>query len=289
MGREKSKSIKIINRPKSELIELKSNPKGITLIALVITVVVMLILAGVAISVLVDGDGLFTKTRTAAEEYKTAAEEEASTVSDWVAKIDEYLSGTPSNPGGGNGNGNDDDTTTDPEETITFERGTGTEADPYVIVNAEQLEYLASQVALGTTFENQYISLEENIELNSGKWQIDEDGNITFAADTNQWTPIGNSTNPFKGNFDGNSKYISGIYINDENKTYCGLFGKNDGKITNLGIKNSYVKAKFNASLLVGFNNGEIENVIVKSSNLVAHDTAGGISGGNNRKNNLRH
>ena len=40
---------------------------GITLIALIITVVIMLILAGVAISAVVSGDGLFDRTRYAAE------------------------------------------------------------------------------------------------------------------------------------------------------------------------------------------------------------------------------
>ena len=41
--------------------------QGITLIALIITVVIMLILAGVAISAVVSGDGLFDRTRYAAE------------------------------------------------------------------------------------------------------------------------------------------------------------------------------------------------------------------------------
>ena len=46
--------------------------KGITLVALVITVVVMSILAGVAISAVVDGDGLFSKARESAEIYENA-------------------------------------------------------------------------------------------------------------------------------------------------------------------------------------------------------------------------
>ena len=45
----------------------KEKEKGITLVALVITVVVMLILAGVAIAAVVNGDGLFDRTRYAAE------------------------------------------------------------------------------------------------------------------------------------------------------------------------------------------------------------------------------
>ena len=47
----------------------KSQNKGITLVALVITVVVMLILAGVAISAIINGDGLFNRTTQAEREH----------------------------------------------------------------------------------------------------------------------------------------------------------------------------------------------------------------------------
>ena len=64
------------------------NRKGITLIVLIITVVVMLILAGVAISAVVDGDGLFSKTRQATEIYENSAEEENSLISELIEKIE---------------------------------------------------------------------------------------------------------------------------------------------------------------------------------------------------------
>ena len=47
----------------------KSSNKGITLVALVITVVVMLILAGVAISAIINGDGLFNRVTQAEREH----------------------------------------------------------------------------------------------------------------------------------------------------------------------------------------------------------------------------
>ena len=47
----------------------KSKNKGITLVALVITVVVMLILAGVAISAIINGDGLFNRVTQAEREH----------------------------------------------------------------------------------------------------------------------------------------------------------------------------------------------------------------------------
>ena len=47
----------------------KTQNKGITLIALVITVIVMLILAGVAISAIINGDGIFSRTTQAEREH----------------------------------------------------------------------------------------------------------------------------------------------------------------------------------------------------------------------------
>ena len=52
------------------------NEKGITLIALVITVILMLILAGVAISALTGDGGLFDKSLKSAEAYEDASQKE---------------------------------------------------------------------------------------------------------------------------------------------------------------------------------------------------------------------
>ena len=67
---------------------------GITLVALVITVVIMLILAGVAIAAVVDGDGLFSKTRQAAETHENATEKENDQIQTLMNEIDKYLTGT---------------------------------------------------------------------------------------------------------------------------------------------------------------------------------------------------
>ena len=68
---------------------------GITLVALVITVVIMLILAGVAIAAIVDGDGLFNRARQAAESYENAARDEADQIKTLMNEIDNYLNDTP--------------------------------------------------------------------------------------------------------------------------------------------------------------------------------------------------
>lgn len=59
--------------------------------ALVITVVVMLILAGVAIAAIVDGEGLFSKTRQAVESYENVATNEATILNSLTDIMDEYM------------------------------------------------------------------------------------------------------------------------------------------------------------------------------------------------------
>ena len=71
--------------------KIQGMQSGITLVALVITVVVMLILAGVAITAVVDGDGLFSKTREATKVYENAADKESEMSTNLMGQIDHYL------------------------------------------------------------------------------------------------------------------------------------------------------------------------------------------------------
>lgn len=69
--------------------------KGITLVALVITVIVLLILAGVALSMINSGDAnsLFSKSGQAANEYKNGALQENQIVNDVLTVFNEATSG----------------------------------------------------------------------------------------------------------------------------------------------------------------------------------------------------
>ena len=63
------------------------NQKGITLIALVITVIVMLIISAVAISAITDPEGIFRQAREAGENYNTASQNEAEEVTDLIEEL----------------------------------------------------------------------------------------------------------------------------------------------------------------------------------------------------------
>ena len=73
---------------------MKKNERGITLIALIITVIVLLILAGVAISIAINGGDIFGKARTAREEWNVSVEQENLAVQGAMQYLNIAYSGT---------------------------------------------------------------------------------------------------------------------------------------------------------------------------------------------------
>ena len=65
--------------------------KGITLIALIITIIVLLILAGVSLSFVMQG-GILDKSQLAVNEYQNAANDESNTLNDIDKQLDKQLS-----------------------------------------------------------------------------------------------------------------------------------------------------------------------------------------------------
>ncbi len=96
-----------------------SNIKGITLIALVVTIIVLLILAGIAISLTVGNNGLFARAKNAANTWREAEVNEVSEMKNFEDVYDETLKNLGLD---GNGGGNKK-----PIGEITGEEKTNTE------------------------------------------------------------------------------------------------------------------------------------------------------------------
>ncbi len=81
---------------KSQLIR----ERGITLIALVVTIIILLILAGVTLNIALSDGGLFSKTKEAADDYKQAQTNEEGVITDIEKELNKYGSENPipSNP-----------------------------------------------------------------------------------------------------------------------------------------------------------------------------------------------
>ena len=119
--------------------------------------------------------------------------------------------------------------------------------------------------------------------LNGGETDI----NITLAKDitlTEVWTPIGNSSNPYTGTFDGNDHAISGLTIDQSGTDYAGLIGYigTDGAVKNLTLKDVNITAARYTGVVAGRNYGTIENCSVSGTVESSSNNAGGITGYNN-------
>jgi len=113
----------------------------------------------------------------------------------------------------------------DGEFEIYYFKGDGaSEATAYEIGRVEQLAKLAEFVnvtATNSVWGDKYYKLTADINLNNAAW-----------------TPIGgsNSTQNFRGHFDGNEKIVSGLSITSGSG--IGLFGHiNGGSVRNLGVE----------------------------------------------------
>lgn len=65
--------------------------KGITLVALIITIIVLLILAGVSISMVLGDNGLINKAQNSVNTYDNSSKTENNTLFNIENKFDQYL------------------------------------------------------------------------------------------------------------------------------------------------------------------------------------------------------
>lgn len=147
--------------------------------------------------------------------------------------------------------------------------GNGTESDPYLIYSATQLYQM-------NNFLNQ-----------SGvvfKLMTDIDLSDFIAENFNDegWTPIGSSSNPFKGKFLGNNHKITSLTINKPNKYYIGLWGSIAGAtISDLKLECQNISGQSYVGCLVGkASGGTISGISVTNTEIHASSSyIGGIIG----------
>ncbi|MEG0649188.1 MAG: hypothetical protein RR764_05050, partial [Oscillospiraceae bacterium] len=126
-------------------------------------------------------------------------------------------------------------------------------------------------------FLGKTVVLGANIDLNAGLVTNYDVGNITA---TNSWEPIGTfgaNATPFHGIFDGQGHTVSGVKINDAAADNQALFGhiSDTATVKNVGVINSAINAKINASGVVGNNGGTVANCYNTSAvTATANDSA---------------
>lgn len=121
--------------------------------------------------------------------------------------------------------------------------GSGTPGDPWGIANLTDLTQL------------------KNSPLDWGAYFI-QTADID-ASDTSTWdggagfSPIGNSSTPFSGSYDGQGSVITGLTINRSGTDYVGLFGYvENGVVKNIGVTGVNIKGKNSVGAVAGWCRG---------------------------------
>jgi len=140
--------------------------------------------------------------------------------------------------------------------------GVGTVGDPFKILSWEHLNNVRNNLTASYILMNDLNETSVNYSnFNSGAG----------------WLPLGNITNSFSGNFNGNGKTISGLYINRSTEEHIGLFGNMTGNISNVGLVDVDVLGKYRVGGLVGYSSGNISNSYATGN---VYSSSGGQIGG---------
>ena len=163
----------------------------------------------------------------------------------------------------------------------------------YEIGNASQLYWFADKVNNENgTYGNANAVLTKDIVVNQNVLKSDGTLNgdgISFKS----WTPIGTvsystisqglleNVHLYNGTFDGRNHTISGLYFNNTSTSYIGLFGYvgTSGKISNVGIIDSYFNGKYYVGSICGYNSGGTMEDCYNTANVSGSNYIGGICG----------
>lgn len=231
------------------MIYSKEKDNGITLVALVITIIVLLILAGVSISMLTGNNGILTQAQSAKENTEKVSEEE---------KIQLAVIGTQQKNNGyneildetsfknelNNQFGNQELDVKANKDGSFIVTVVDTKRKYYInddlsIINSDniieigtktELENFRDDVNNGNSYKGKAVLLTNNINLEGEAWVP-----IGTYPMKNS-TPADETNAPFKGIFDGCGYEVNNFNINTTDKVQ-GLFGLViNGKVSNLEI-----------------------------------------------------
>lgn len=287
--------------------------KGITLIALVITILVLLILAGVSINTVFSDNGIMKRARDSKKvtnmsslketigvvlqgrninkqvgleqnslktdlEKGISGDKQVEQITDdtcYVTRDDVTLTVYD--------NGDILEGKTDLWDGTTKSRPTVDENKNWHIYTPEEMKYFADYVN-GNLTEDEKAGLEitddtivylEN-DLDLGARQVN--GTLTTGT---AWEPVGTEKEAkFTGTFEGNNHTIRGVYVKKEGN-FAGIFGNSD-TIQNLTVSNSYIEATGGCAggIVAAVREGNLVNCHNKNTIVVAKlQVIGGVAG----------
>ena len=170
-----------------------------------------------------------------------------------------------------------------------FDGGDGTEQDPFLISDWQQLRAIDGH--LGAWFK-----LENDLNPADGVYTTGTNSYTDVHATSAGWAPIGTRANPFMGHFDGNGKTIRGYWVNvTDPGEQAGLFGSiKEGTVKNLnlvihpnGVKYTRTSGVVNGGragglageMFVILGDALLEDISVSGGPVWGYSSSGGIVG----------
>lgn len=92
-------------------------------------------------------------------------------------------------------------------------KGSGTEADPYLIETGENLAYMAETVTDGETYEGVFFKLVNSLDMGGGLHKFSPIGFFNEYADLENPGQMIDESKYFLGVFDGNGKTVDNVHI----------------------------------------------------------------------------
>ena len=147
--------------------------------------------------------------------------------------------------------------------------GSGTEADPYQVEILDNLLWISTN---NVSWDKHFIQINDIDATNTQNWNAGEG-----------FSPIGNETISFSGNYNGQNHLIEGFFINRPSENYQGLLGyTQNATIENLGLNNISVTGLDYIGGLTGYNPNSIINNCFSSGVITGNGAVGGLVGWNN-------
>ena len=172
----------------------KSRQKGITLIALVVTIVVLIILATVSILAVFGDNGIIARAQTAKDTHQKGKADETNTLDDYASYIGNYLDGK----GGSSGGNIDKDTGWNLDKVTIIDGGNGTKVplpNGFYYVGGDISTGLVisdkqgdTMTASGTSMGNQFVWIPVSSEADLERTLFDTNGQPTTGLDTTKFT-----------------------------------------------------------------------------------------------------
>ena len=138
----------------------------------------------------------------------------------------------------------------------------------YYIDSESDLYELSKEVNNGNNFSGKIVKLRNDLDMSNVKNKCGEE----------EFEPIGTSSTPFSGTFEGNAKTISNLTINKPEQDNVGLFGYSNGTIKGITLENIKIKGNNNVGGLAGYSGGNVSEIML-SGNVEGDSNVGGLLG----------